>query len=800
MNIEESNPLFAWIENGLITIAESNKDPKQIIQQIQVIIDFVSYVLNDERLKNIIQYPILPVPIHEACSFILSIKAEKYRKIQILFSNLIKVSSIWKKEPLLSIDFGNRIDNERNTLLDYVLSRKLGGNAIERAIRVTIDLYDDPTLSNNEKEMIMIKCTSIISKKDNIKSIKNEFTAWVTNSKRIIDEFGIDYYNTIISIIPQYSLSIANEAISYILEIGSPEIANKQLIEKGIDQLKKCALKIQSEKIVESRNLDEVLAAFNEGTGKFIPYKFAFDGTPVIKLTSNELQSLKVFGQLLEKQSKVNNISFVAQEKGKAFRDHPTIENAAELVAIVKQAIYDTFNIDPFIVQCLTVCSMLLHRINKKKRSNLKGRIAQVATGEGKSIIIAMLAGCIGLTGSCVDIISSSMYLAKRDAEKYIPFYEKLGLRCGIVNENDYSTGFDFHILYSTNVGFEFALLHEGLIGKQIIETTPLHENIKKKRPKMTTIVDEADNLFIDTAMNPAQISQGGSSKLSWIFKFIWQSVCKMILDKQIIRQTLLNNASSEEQVKDINNISDEKLISLIDNALHAIRLQRDVNYVIGKNKRTGEEEIQIIDADNTGRIRYGCRWSGGLHEFVELKEGIELHKQNYTVASISHPSFFELYDEIFGLTGTLGEVAERNEIMQIYKVDTFDVPPNRKCLRKRDKTLIVSTVERKESIIIDTIKNMKKIGRPILVLVYSIKDSQRLSDLLRNERIDHFLLNDQQKQDEDFIIDRAGLPGSVTIATNTAGRGTDIRINKTALRNGGLHTLITFWPANIRV
>lgn len=271
--------------------------------------------------------------------------------------------------------------------------------------------------------------------------------------------------------------------------------------------------------------------------------------------------------------------------------------------------------------------------------------------------------------------------------------------------------------------------------------------------------------------------------------------IFSILLDPRVIRQKLLNDATNREQLNYVNGISDDQLKRIINNALLAIKLGKNVNYVIGKNKLTNEKEIQIIDVDNTGRIRYGSRWSNGLHEFVELKEGLPIREQAYTVASISHPSYFEPYEEILGVTGTLGEVTERDEILQIYHVDSFDFPPNRKCLCKRDKTLILSTAAKKEEIIIDTIRKMKRKGRPILVLVYSIKESQKLSDILRIKRIDHL-----QKQDEDFVIDHAGRPGAETIATNMAGKGTDIHISDDALSNGGLHTLITFWPANIRV
>ena len=231
--------------------------------------------------------------------------------------------------------------------------------------------------------------------------------------------FGTDYFQLILLILPQSSLSIANEELSSILIIGSSDIANKNLINKGIGSLRACAKEIKKSKYKEQRSLEEVIQEFKGKWNRFLPYKSTFDGTTVNPLSDDEIKILEIFGRKLEQQPIFINNEDEAIIKGKRFRDHPNIDNAVELVYLIRQAIQEVFGINPFIVQCLTVAAMLLHRINRDKRNNLKGRIAQVATGEGKSIIIAMLASCIALTGSFVDIVSSSIYLAKRDAMKY---------------------------------------------------------------------------------------------------------------------------------------------------------------------------------------------------------------------------------------------------------------------------------------------------------------------------------------------------------------------------------------------
>ena len=209
---------------------------------------------------------------------------------------------------------------------------------------------------------------------------------------------------------------------------------------------------------------------------------------------------------------------------------------------------------------------------------------------------------------------------------------------------------------------------------------------------------------------------------------------------------------------------------------------------------------MQIVDKENTGRIMYGSRYTNGLHEFLEVKEKIHVRPESGTIASISHPSFFMKYSEIYGLTGTLGEELEREEIKEMYNVTNFDVPPNRPCHRELSPTLIYKTHEEKHESIIRIIKEMQSKGRPTLVIVLTIEESLELSAKLRNAAIDHFVLNDKQSESEDFIVERAGRRSAVTVATNTAGRGTDIKLEKAALSSGGLHVVLAFFPVNLRV
>jgi preprotein translocase subunit SecA len=210
--------------------------------------------------------------------------------------------------------------------------------------------------------------------------------------------------------------------------------------------------------------------------------------------------------------------------------------------------------------------------------------------------------------------------------------------------------------------------------------------------------------------------------------------------------------------------------------------------------------EVQIVDAANTGRISHSSRWSRGLHEFVEVKECLQVQSESTTVASVSHPSFFDQYENVFGLTGTVGEIEERREIEEVYKVDAFDVPPHRPCKRERLPTTIFDDATAKRDSLLAKVRNFKSKGRPLLLLFPTIETSAAFSTLLGGLSLPHMVLNELQTEDEDYVLFRAGQAGSVTVATNTAGRGTDIVLSREALSNGGLHVIFTFFPLNLRV
>jgi len=249
------------------------------------------------------------------------------------------------------------------------------------------------------------------------------------------------------------------------------------------------------------------------------------------------------------------------------------------------------------------------------------------------------------------------------------------------------------------------------------------------------------------------------------------------------------NNGTYSEKVK---NITDKKLIKWINAVKNAKLKEIKIDYVVQQSK------VIIVDLD-TGRLQIGSRWSNGIHEMVEVKESVIAKSESGTIASISHPSFFDFYKILNGITGTAGEIQERDEVRNVYGIDTFDVPPHRPCLRKRLPTCILKSKDTKLNAIVKATKLILK-TRPILILMSDIRTSNMMSDLLKKNGIHHLVLNEEQQESEELIVYKAGQIGNVTVATNTAGRGTDIKITKAALESGGLHVIFGAFPSNLRV
>ena len=522
-----------------------------------------------------------------------------------------------------------------------------------------------------------------------------------------------------------------------------------------------------------------------------------------IELLSNqEKNNLKEFSFSLKKNyiemEMVKDFKKKGKILGSEFRNKPTIENSAKLIAIIMKAVEETMNVSPYLIQCISIESFLFHYKDYNERKEKKGRLAQIKTGEGKSLIIAMLSLANALMGFFVDVFTLSKYLAKRDQIKYKKLFDLFGISSNNItkqhpNKDDYNA----IILYGTNTDFEFSLLRENIFIENKIFTKPLNSNVTIKRSYNVAIVDECDNLFLDTALNSARISHKNKNiSLNWVYAPIFQFVSEGNNNVNSLRDVLIKYEKGIHK-NIVSSLPDKKLQRWIISAKVAIKKKKNLDYIVAFNKDLQKEEVQIVSKD-TGRIQIGSRWTAGIHEFIEVKEHLTPENESNIIGSISHPTYFENYDTIFGLTGTIGEDIERNEIMEIYKLDSYYIPRNFKEQIKKLDTEIFESKDLKFQRIIEIIG--KYILQPKLVILPDIDNTLEFSALLNSLGIAHMVLNDAQKENEDYILDKSGEKSNILIATNAAGRGTDIILSEESKKLGGLLVIFGFFPENSRI
>ncbi|ALU43251.1 preprotein translocase subunit SecA [Pseudoalteromonas rubra] len=450
-----------------------------------------------------------------------------------------------------------------------------------------------------------------------------------------------------------------------------------------------------------------------------------------------------------------------------------------EAFATVREASKRVFGMRHFDVQMIG--GIVLHQ----------GRISEMRTGEGKTLTATLPAYLNGLTGKGVHVITVNDYLAKRDAENNRPLFEFLGLTVGCnvpgMMPAQKKEAYAADITYGTNNEFGFDYLRDNM-------AFSIEERVQ--RPLHYAVVDEVDSILIDEARTPLIIS-GPAEDSSELYTKINTIVPELTLQekedeegiegdgdftldeksKQVhltergqvkVEELLVKNDLIEEgdSLYSAGNIT---LLSHVYAALRAHKLyQKDVDYVVKDN------EVIIVD-EHTGRTMEGRRWSEGLHQAVEAKENVRIQNENQTLASITFQNYFRLYDKLAGMTGTAD--TEAFEFQSIYGLDTVVIPTNKPMIRDDRADLVYLTQDEKFEAILTDIRDCQKRGQPVLVGTISIESSEYLSHFLRKEKIEHNVLNAKFHAQEADIIADAGLPGTVTIATNMAGRGTDIML-----------------------
>ena len=455
------------------------------------------------------------------------------------------------------------------------------------------------------------------------------------------------------------------------------------------------------------------------------------------------------------------------------YAQHKDIERILpEAFAIVRESSIRTLGLRHYDAQMIG--GITLHQ----------GKIAEMKTGEGKTLVSTLPAYLNAISGESVHIVTVNEYLAGRDAEWMRPIYEFLGLTVGCIkseqNPRERKESYDCDIVYGTNNEFGFDYLRDNLAFEK--------EN-QSQGSLGFAIVDEVDSILIDEARTPLIISGRAEDSTE-----LYQSINKIVprlsaaVDEEDTKDFTVDEKTKQIYLTELGHSNVEKILNEmgllelgeslydpqnirlmhhINAAIRAHKLfQKDVDYIVK------DGDVVIVD-EFTGRTMAGRRWSDGLHQAVEAKESLRIKEENQTIASITFQNYFRLYNKLSGMTGTAD--TEAFEFQQIYGLEVVVIPTHEPMIRKDMPDLVYLIQDGKFMNIIKDIKEKQKIGQPVLLGTASIENSEYISKLLQKENINHQVLNAKQHKKESKIITQAGIPGAVTIATNMAGRGTDI-------------------------
>lgn len=437
----------------------------------------------------------------------------------------------------------------------------------------------------------------------------------------------------------------------------------------------------------------------------------------------------------------------------------------------------------------------------------MQGMIAEMQTGEGKTLTATLPASCAAMSNMPVHVITVNDYLVERDADLMRPVYERLGLSVGCVidgmDESERQLAYRCDITYCTSKQIVFDYLRDRMLLKQfnteldfklssLYKENPIQEKLLL-RGLSFAVVDEVDSVFIDEARTPLILSSKSDDKQQeelhreaiWLARQLDNSLY-YLADKKSKQVTLTRQGASylKQLVVDMTGLwkGERRSKALVEQALCALHCyEKDINYYID------DGEIQIID-ENTGRSMPDRSWEAGLHQMIEEKEGCEQTGQNQTIARISYQRFFSRYLKLSGMTGTAIEVA--TELNCNYGLLTSQVATNKPCQRQSDRTFIYYTHEDKWQAVVEEAISQQSKNRPVLIGTRTLKDSEYISVLLTNKGYAHQVLNAKNHALEAEIVDSAGRAGCITVATNMAGRGTDIKLDETAKAAGGLHVI----------
>lgn len=522
---------------------------------------------------------------------------------------------------------------------------------------------------------------------------------------------------------------------------------------------------------------------------KIIKSIFGTKNDREIKKYFKRVNEINFLESKYEKLSDEELKSEFAKLQDKVLNKHLSLDNAlVDVFAIVREVSKRVLNMRHFDVQLIG--GMVLH----------EGKIAEMKTGEGKTLVASLAVVLNAMSKKGVHVVTVNDYLAKRDAEQMGEIYKFLGFSVGVILSNLHDDeskkiAYNSDITYGTNNEFGFDYLRDNM-------KYSLAEQVQREHNFV--IVDEVDSILIDEARTPLIISGPTSRTLDGYIKA--NEVAKkmqkgeaatmpnekasgdFVVDEKN-RTILLTEAGISEAeklfgVENLYSLDNAILAHQLDQALKAHNLfEKDVHYVLREN------QVVIVD-EFTGRLSEGRRFSEGLHQALEAKEGVKIQEESQTLADITFQNYFRMYDKLAGMTGTAQ--TEATEFSQIYSLDVISIPTNLPVKRIDKNDLIYKTQDEKFKAVIADIKEANKKGQPVLIGTASIERSEVFHSMLVKERIAHHVLNAKNHEQEALIIADAGKKGAVTIATNMAGRGVDIKIDDEVRSLGGLYIIGT--------
>ena len=472
-----------------------------------------------------------------------------------------------------------------------------------------------------------------------------------------------------------------------------------------------------------------------------------------------------------EELANMTNVLKEMLENGKTINDEEVIVPA---FATIREAAYRKIGEKPYYVQLLG--GLALHY----------GNIAEMKTGEGKTLTTILPAYLNALTGKGVHVVTVNEYLTSRNAEWMGPIYNFLGLTVGVnLNAREMSPSekkevYNCDITYSTNSEIGFDYLRDNMV---------VRAEDRCMRKLNYVILDEVDSILIDEARTPLIIS-GGKANSANLYIEADNAVKKLVEEEdytvdQKTKSVILTEAGSKKiekyfKLKNLYDVDNSALVHHINQALKAnYGMKIDVDYVVD-----GDQNVVIVD-QFTGRLMIGRQFSDGLHQAIEAKEGVKINEETQTMATITYQNLFRMYAKISGMTGTAK--TEEEEFRDIYNMYVIEIPTNRPCIRKDMADLMYATEAGKYKAIVEFIKEVHETHQPILVGTISVESNEKLSAMLNKAHIKHEVLNAKNHAREAEIIAKAGEKDAVTIATNMAGRGTDIKLGEGVAELGGL-------------